>query len=574
MTPQDLIAAFDTLAEAPSAADRLRELILQLAVRGKLVPQDPDDVPATTLIDQIAEKKAGLVKAGHIRKVKPPASISEAEFPYDLPPGWAWARIEQLCVQVTDGVHQTPKYVTEGVPFLSIKDISGGSLDFSNTRLITPEQHAEINARCNPKRGDILFCRIGTLGRALVVDTDRAFSLFVSVGLIQLTGDLDPEFLRVALNSPFAYDQYDRIKAGGSHTVKLNLGTMRNALMPLAPRAEQSRIVERVDELMGLLDRLEAARDAREATRAALRDSALAALQQADTHEEVETAWRRIADNIHDLFTNPADIEPLRQTILQLAVRGRLVPQDPDDEPAGVMLERIDRERELLIAQKRARKRPLPAPVTELNGLPSLPTGWRWGRLGNLLFDIEAGWSPSAYKRPKENDEWGVLKVSACSWGKFLPNENKALRPGTKPRVELEVRKGDFLISRANTRELVARSVLVDECPSRLMLSDKTLRLHVAPPACAAFVNLANLSRHTRDHYEAEASGTSASMRNVSQDVIWNAPIPIPPEREQQRIVARFDELMGLVDDLQQHLAAQRDVHDAFAAAAIHHLET
>src|SRR5690606_23802368 len=139
------------------------------------------------------------------------------------------------------------------------------------------------------------------------------------------------------------------------------------------------------------------------------------------------------------------------------------------------------------------------------------------------------------------------LKVSACSWGRFLPEENKALDASTEPRTELEVLAGDFIISRANTRELVARSVVVDACPPRLMLSDKTLRLHVGTGAFVRFINLANLGDSARTHYEEHASGTSASMRNVSQDVIWGAPIPLPPATEQQRIVARVEELVCLL---------------------------
>ena len=264
-TPEEVEVAWNRFAERmddllcdPADIDPLRQAVLQLAVRGKLVPQDAGDEPASVLLERIAADKARLFEQKAIRKQKALPPIGPDEIPFELPPGWEWCRIQDLSREVTDGVHQTPTYVPQGVPFLSIKDISSGFLDFSATRFVTSEAHLEMIKRCRPERGDILLCRIGTLGRAVVVDTDREFSLFVSVGLIKMTGDMDSTFFRYALNSPASYEQYDRIKAGGSHTNKLNVGTMRSAVMPVAPLAEQRRIVARVEGLMGLLDRLEA----------------------------------------------------------------------------------------------------------------------------------------------------------------------------------------------------------------------------------------------------------------------------------------------------------------------------
>jgi type I restriction enzyme S subunit len=255
--------------------------------------------------------------------------------------------------------------------------------------------------------------------------------------------------------------------------------------------------------------------------------------------------------------------------VLELAVRGRLVRQDPAEEPASTILEHIAAAKP---QRTRAVSRPSPLSPPEAEAPFKVPNGWEWCHFDDVLTDIEAGWSPSALDRPKEGAEWGVLKVSACSWGRFLPNENKALAPETKPRAHLEVHSGDFLISRANTSELVGRSVLVGECPPNLMLSDKTLRLRLGVGALASYLNIANLCASSRAHYARNASGTSDSMRNVSQDVIRSTLMPLPPTAEQHRIVARVDELTDLLDRLEERLTAVRTTHTAFAAAAIHHL--
>ena len=135
---------------------------------------------------------------------------------------------------------------------------------------------------------------------------------------------------------------------------------------------------------MGLLDRLEAARTARETTRTALRDAALAALRDADTPEEVEAAWARIAERMDDLFTDPADVDPLRQTVLQLAVRGRLVPQDPNDEPGAVRLDHVAEERALLVKEKKLRSQKI-APIVEGELTYKVPSSWMWVRTGSDL---------------------------------------------------------------------------------------------------------------------------------------------------------------------------------------------
>ncbi|HDI3349669.1 TPA: restriction endonuclease subunit S, partial [Vibrio cholerae] len=150
---------------------KLRELILELAVRGKLVPQDPTDEPASVLLERIAEEKAQLVKEKKIKKPKKLPEITEDDIPFKLPEGWSWGRVNELSKQVTDGVHHTPKYIDEGVPFISVKDLDGKTVSFDDCKYISHEQHIEINQRCNPEFGDILLCRIGTLGRATVVDT-------------------------------------------------------------------------------------------------------------------------------------------------------------------------------------------------------------------------------------------------------------------------------------------------------------------------------------------------------------------------------------------------------------------
>lgn len=167
-------------------AQDLKNSILQLAVQGKLVEQRPEEGTAKELLEQIKAEKEKLIKEKKIKKEKPLPEIPEDEIPFEIPESWEWVRLIDLCCLISDGTHKTPTYVEQGVPFVSVKDISSGYLDFSNVKYITQEEHEKLISRCKPEIHDILLCRIGTLGKAIKIDTDREFSIFVSLGILKL----------------------------------------------------------------------------------------------------------------------------------------------------------------------------------------------------------------------------------------------------------------------------------------------------------------------------------------------------------------------------------------------------
>ena len=248
-----------SLTTTPAQIKQLRQTILNLAVRGKLVEQDPEDEPADELTTQIALEKGRLEKAGILKSRKRFARNSDSASFFRTPCGWQLSSLGEIAIKITDGAHKTPTYVDKGVPFVSVKDFSAGRLEMAHTRFIPEEEHRLLYQRCDPQRGDILLARIGTLGKAVLVEIDIEFSLFVSVALIRFDHRyIEPRYLCMLLNSPFVEDEFDRIKiGGGTHTNKLNLGDLHSVAIPLPPLAEQHRIVAKVDELMALCDQLE-----------------------------------------------------------------------------------------------------------------------------------------------------------------------------------------------------------------------------------------------------------------------------------------------------------------------------
>ena len=246
------------------------------------------------------------------------------------------------------------------------------------------------------------------------------------------------------------------------------------------------------------------------------------------------------------IVTRPGHVADVRRGLCELAVRGSLGTQRVEDGSSATLVGEA-------LNGLAPRQRSV---IRDLETFPfSIPTSWTWSRLGAFVLSSDAGWSPSCETFPREGTCWGVLKVSAVSWEKFRPEENKQLLKGVEPRVAARVENGDFLISRANTAELVAKAVIVDTHPVNLMLSDKIVRLRFTDSCDQRYFLLVNnRTTYAREYYAETASGTSPSMKNVSREAIYGLPIPVPPLEEQHRIVAKVDELMAVCDELERSL--------------------
>ncbi|MCK6390515.1 MAG: hypothetical protein L6Q40_05760, partial [Azonexus sp.] len=489
--------------------------------------------------------------------------------PFVVPHGWKWARIADIGY---DFGQKTPD--------ADFTYIDVGSID---NRLGLIDCPATLRAEDAPSRARKLVSR-GTV----IYSTVRPYLLNVAI----VQKDFDPEpiastafavvhpfegvvsgYVYRYLRSPSFVAYVESVQTGIAYPA-INDRQFFSGLIPLPPTAEQHRIVAKVEELMALCDQLEQQTDASLGAHQSLVETLLSALTSAADHAQFVSAWQRIASHFDTLFTTEESIAQLKQTLLQLAVMGKLVPQDPNDEPASELLKKIAAEKAKLAKEGRIKKeKPLPL-VGEDETLFSLPLGWAWCRLENVSLHSEAGWSPKCEEVPRVGSCWGVLKVSAVTWGVFNPAENKALPANLDAVPDCEVKPGDFLISRANTAELVARSVVVqNDAPPRLMMSDKIIRFSFSKEVCAAYLSLFNNSAGSRKYYLRVAGGTSSSMKNVSRLQIQSLAVALPPLAEQYRIVTKVDELMALCDQLKSHLndaqTTQLHLADALVEQAI-----
>jgi len=231
----------------------MQKSILQLAIQGKLVEQRPEEGTGEELFQQIQAEKQALIKAGKIKKEKPLPEIAEEEIPFDIPETWRWVRFSDA-IDVRDGTHDTPKYVTDGIPLVTSKNLVGGEIEFGTTKLISYEDAEQINMRSAVDNGDILFAMIGTIGNPVLVKKDREFCIKNMALFKAVSQDLlDMNYLLLFLQNE---QHVMKKKASGGVQSFVSLKFLRNYLLPLPPVAEQKRIVAKLEEILPLCDRL------------------------------------------------------------------------------------------------------------------------------------------------------------------------------------------------------------------------------------------------------------------------------------------------------------------------------
>ena len=253
--------------------ENLKRSILQWAVQGRLVPQDPSDEPAEVLLERIRTEKQRLVKEGKIKKDKHESIIFrrdnshyeklngierciDDEIPFDIPKNWCWCRLGSVVEKLTDGTHKTPKYQPSGIPFLSVKDISSGKISFDDCKYVSQAEHNELYNRCDPKFGDMLLTKVGTTGIPVLINTKIEFSLFVSVALVKFNHQyLYDKYFLYMLQSPLVQKQCAKNTKGVGNKNWV-MRDIANTLLAIPPITEQHHIVEKIEQLLNVTNRL------------------------------------------------------------------------------------------------------------------------------------------------------------------------------------------------------------------------------------------------------------------------------------------------------------------------------
>ncbi|RNM09250.1 restriction endonuclease subunit S [Dickeya undicola] len=548
---------------------KLRELILELAVRGKLVPQDPNDEPASELLKRIAAEKAELVKQGKIKKQKPLPEISEDEKPFELPSGWEWVRLGDLgVIGSSSRVHQRD-WKPDGIPFYRAREIvtlaKYGEVD--NDLFISSDLFESLCLNgLSPEANDIMLTGVGTIGVPYIVKSyDKFYFKDASVLIFKNIHSIYSEYLNKIFTSKYWKDEIHKYSMGTTvHT--LTISRANEVLIPFASEQDQVGLVSKIDELMLLCDQLEQQSLTSLDAHQQLVDILLATLTDSQNAEELAENWARISQHFDTLFTTEASIDALKQTILQLAVMGKLVPQDPNDEPASELLKRIEQEKAQLVKEGKIKKqKPLP-PVSDEEKPFELPMGWVWCRLNSLFSIITDG---DHQAPPKADSGVPFLVIGNLNKGdvsfdnsKFVPAEYFDNLDWSKKPI-----KNDMLYTVTGSYGIpIVVSTLKGFCVQRHVA---ILKSCLNTPTL--YLKRVFLTRYAYDF--ATNIATGIAQKTVPLTGLREMYIPLPPENEIARIIEKLQILDVLFSNLKLRLqsAQQTQLHlaDALTEAAL-----
>ncbi len=511
---------FDTAFDAPDGIKKLRELILTLAMQGKLVPQDPNDQPASELLKGQSKH----------------SSIEPNEKLFKLPNSWEWVKLGNIS-HIERGGSPRPiqAFLTsdnDGLNWIKIGDTDkGGKYITSTKEKIKPEGLSKTR-KVYP--GDFLLTNSMSFGRPYISQIEGC----IHDGWLRISPPeiLDKEFLYFLLSSPYV-NQFFVSVAAGAVVSNLNADKVRGLVIPLPPQKEQQRIVEKINQLMALCDELEKLKEQKEAKKLTVHKSAINQLLDSKDESTSQKGWNFISNHFNDLYTVKENVSELRSAILQLAMQGKLIPQDPNDQPASELLKEIEKE-------KKANKVKSLEPIKSESIPYDLPNGWQWVYL----------------------NDFGVWKS-----GSTPSRTNSAYYGGDIPWVKSgEVKQG--LIKKIE--ETITQKAL-DECSLGLNPIGSVLvamyganigevgileveaTTNQAICACQTFSKINNqflkfLIDSLKGYFISQGAG--AAQPNISRVKIINSIVPLPPFNEQERIVEKINQLMALCDNLEKQI--------------------
>lgn len=480
---------------------KLRQKILDLAIRGKLVPQDSNDEPASVLLERIKAEKERLIKEGKIKRSKKSAKTSDTpHYPYLLPKGWVWTILPELCIiPITDGTHQTPTYTDKehGIPFISSKDVTSQRINWDNVKYITKELHEELYRRIAPQKDDILLAKNGTTGVAAIVEDSRVFDIYVTLAVIRPSQNIYPRYLYQVINSNFCKEQFNN-HLTGIGLPNLHLVDIKKTIIPLPPFAEQQRIVAEIEKWFALIDQIEQEKS--------------------------------------DLQTI---IKQTKSKILDLAIHGKLVPQDPNDEPAIELLKRIN---------------PNFTPCDNGHS-EKFPQDWEHILIGDYVEAVTDFVASGSFASLRENvkyynePNYAILVRTKDFQNNFKQDLVYTDQHGYDFLAKSNLFGGELIFSNVGS---IGKIFIVPELNQKMTLAPNAIMVRFHNDKQQKWFYYLFSSTTGQSLLDSITSATAIGKFNKTD--FKKLPIPIPPLAEQQRIVQKIEELFSVLDNIQNAL--------------------
>ena len=570
MNVETFFGSFELLVDSINGVQKLRELILQLAIQGKLVQQEPDDEPASVLLEKLKKEKEKLIKEKKIKQFRsfPPILISDVK--YIIPKYWGVERLGFIAHLITKGSTPTTygfEFQSEGIRFVKIENVKGGRIVRERIKEFISEEAHQAQNRSQLNSNDILFSIAGTIGETCVVQNeDLPANTNQALAIIRGTKTVfQPEFLKIQLDSFVA--NAIKAKARGGAMNNVSLGDLKELIVLIPPLNEQKRIVAKVDQLMALCDQLEAHQQKKHEQRIRLNNAALDKLLTAPTSEEFAQYWQRICDNFDLLYDVPETVGQLRQAILQLAVQGKLVPQNLEDEPAAVLVEKIKAKKELRIEEGNFKKSKQ-LPLIKNTEIPcEVPKGWIWVRLNDIT-DIGTGSTPLKSNQKYYEDGSIPWITSSLTSQRYINEPDIFITQSAVNEYRLRKYPPNTLIialygqgkTRGQVSELKIEATINQACAAIVLIEP--------------FEDIKNYIRLVleKKYDELRSLAEGGAQPNLNVGKIKKIIIPFPPLEEQKRIVAKVDQLMALCDELEAGLVQAQTEGGKLMEAVVHHV--
>ncbi|TFL15233.1 restriction endonuclease subunit S [Pusillimonas caeni] len=544
---------FDSAFAAPDGIKKLRELILTLAMQGKLVPQNPNDQPASKLLKEIEVEKQRLVKEGKIKKPKPLPPVMEKEKLYSLPQGWEWTRIGAIGNifngnSINAGEKESKYVGVEGLPYIATKDVGYGfeALDYNNGIYIPLDEEKFRVAH----EGAVLICAEGGSAGKKCGLTDRDICFGNKLFANELYGRIPSRFILHVYLSPIFRASFIAAMTGIIGGV--SIAKFVEIPIPLPPLEEQHRVVSKINELMARCDELEKLRTAQQGARLTVHAAAVKQLLNIAEPDQYQRVQAFLAEHFGELYSVKENVTDLRKAVLQLAVIGKLTKCSKDDSAVSELLKKIKSERLHLKVRGTTLKRIEPNRLGYF-----IPEHWSILPLGEILiFGPTNGYSPRAVDYETNVKS---LTLSATTSGTFRDECFKFIAEEIPVDSELWLQEGDILVQRGNTLQYVGVPAIYRGQRNTYIYPDLMMKLRISTELNKDYVYFVMSATPSRDFLRDRASGTSGTMPKINQKTLSSLPIPIPPLEEQHRIVKKINELMALCDSLEQQIDATTD---------------
>jgi len=546
MDAQTFLDNFATVADAPGGVQRLRELVLDLAVSGRLIAQDFSDEPAEQLLTSIS--KARLVAESNLTE---PVSVDDQ--PWNVPDSWRWARLKEVSdfaagrtPPTKDATYWSPG---GGHAWVSIGDMPEGGEVTTTRRRVTNKAVAKIFRQDPDPPGTILMSFKLTIGKVARL----AVPAFHNEAIVSISTPFD-------VMGEYLFRTLPLLTKGGLSKAAimgdtLNKTSLTNLLIPVPPLAEQNRIVEKADELITLCDELETRQERRHRTTTRFRGSALHALTEADTPDELRLSWERVNTNWPTVTDDGNSIPDLRDVVVELAVDGQLEPQEPTDASAAQLLEECQHRKADLVAAGARSRSGLP-PVSPTEAPFDLPAGWALARLDEWC-DIAGGLAKGRKLAGRATSVVPYLRVANVKAGYLLLDEVKEIEVAADEVDRYMLRTGDVLLTEGGDWDKLGRSAIwlgsIDPClHQNHIFRARTLAPGLQPEWISLFTN----SAAGRGYFQSKAKRTT-NLASINMTELRSIPLPVPPPAEQKRILARVAKLTDAIDRLGRSLDAQ-----------------